>query len=155
MADNVLNYKGYQAIILFSTDDLCLYGVVQDIDDKIVFEIDNPQKANEIFAQVIDDYLALCEEVGKCPCKAFKGIFNVRVSPDIHKKAVQHSRKIGITLNEYVSQAIEAKVNGKYEPKQINVFIQSGQNAKTHDTNWDDNTRLSEKQIYRNKGMLQ
>jgi predicted HicB family RNase H-like nuclease len=35
------------------------------------------------------------------------GIFNVRVSPYIHLKALERSKERGITLNKYIRNALE------------------------------------------------
>ena len=39
------------------------------------------------FHEAIDDYLALCEAEHKEPEKAYKGSFNVRISPQLHREA--------------------------------------------------------------------
>ena len=72
MAGNILEYKGYQAIIEFSSEDSALYGKVIDIDDKILFEIEDPNLAFEVFKNTIDWYLELCKEEGITPDKTFK-----------------------------------------------------------------------------------
>ena len=67
--NNILTHKGYQAVIEFSVEDMLLFGKVLDIDDKIIFEIDDPAKTESIFHKVIDDYLEFCKENDKEPCK--------------------------------------------------------------------------------------
>lgn len=62
---NVIDYRGYRAVIEFSAEDSTLFGKVMDIDDKIIFEINNPSDAKSIFKEVIDDYIKLCKEVKK------------------------------------------------------------------------------------------
>jgi predicted HicB family RNase H-like nuclease len=42
--------------------------------------------------------------------KSYKGNFNVRVAPELHKKAVQKSLMLGISLNKLVQKAIEKEV---------------------------------------------
>ena len=37
------------------------------------------------FQGAIDDYLSMCEEDGIEPEKAYKGSFNLRISPNLHK----------------------------------------------------------------------
>lgn len=56
---NIIGYKGYQAKIEFSAEDSTLFGTVINTNDKIIFEVDNPEKAMSIFKEVIDDYLEL------------------------------------------------------------------------------------------------
>ena len=72
----------------------------------MTFEADSAGKAEEEFQKAVDDYLAFCEEVGKEPEREYKGTFNVRINPDLHRQAALAAYKAGISLNQYVSQAI-------------------------------------------------
>ena len=54
----------------------------------------------------MDDYLKFCKEVGKEPDKEYKGSFNVRINPDLHKKLAIIAMKNGDTLNTSVEKAI-------------------------------------------------
>lgn len=109
--NNIIEYKGYQAVIEYSAEDATLFGKVMDIDDRILFEIEDPSKAEEVFKDVIEDYLEMCKEVSKEPCKPYKGSFNVRISPDLHKKAVQAARRAQISLNAFVESLFEKYLN--------------------------------------------
>ena len=60
-----------------------------------------------MFHQSVDNYLAMCAETGKTPDKEFKGSFNVRVSPELHKRISIQAAEEGITLNQYVLNALE------------------------------------------------
>ena len=60
-----------------------------------------------MFHQSIDNYLELCKQIGKNPEKEFRGSFNVRISPELHRKAALEAEKQKITLNQYVLRAIE------------------------------------------------
>lgn len=40
------------------------------------------EELKRTFAQSIDNYLDLCEQIGKEPEKEFKGSFNVRISSE-------------------------------------------------------------------------
>lgn len=51
-----------------------------------------------------------CEEVGKEPEKEYKGSFNVRVKPALHRKLAEYSSKNGESLNRTVEKAIEAYI---------------------------------------------
>ena len=44
---------------------------------------------------------------GKEPEKMYKGSFNVRITPDLHKQAAQRALIEGKSLNQYVEEAIE------------------------------------------------
>ena len=55
-------------------------------------------------------YLAVCEDLGESSDKPYKGIFNVRISPELHRKAAMAADKNGETLNAFVTDAIKAAV---------------------------------------------
>ncbi|MDY5775238.1 MAG: type II toxin-antitoxin system HicB family antitoxin [Lachnospiraceae bacterium] len=65
-----------------------------------------------MFHQSIDNYLELCKQIGKKPEKEFRGSFNVRISPELHRKAALEAEKQKITLNQYVLRAIEKSFVG-------------------------------------------
>ena len=59
------------------------------------------------FHGVIDDYLAMCKEKKVKPEKAYKGSFNIRISPDLHKKlAIQAIANM--SLNSYIEKTLSA-----------------------------------------------
>lgn len=57
--NNIIEYNGYQALIEYSAEDSTLFGKVLDIDDKVIFEIDNPKDAIAIFKEIINDYMEI------------------------------------------------------------------------------------------------
>ena len=112
---NTLSYKGFIAVAEFSLDDEAIIGTVIGVNDKVVFECEDPKKVQEVFEQTIDEYIEMCKELGKPPEKSYSGTFNVRVSPNLHKRAVEQAAKDGIKLNQFVANAIEKEVKRKTE----------------------------------------
>ena len=62
------------------------------------------------FHGAVDDYLALCEAENITPEKAYKGSFNVRISPELHKQAVISAMSKNISLNSFVENALRASI---------------------------------------------
>lgn len=62
------------------------------------------------FHEAVEDYLETCAELGKDPEKTYKGSFNVRISPELHRKAANLASLRKITLNELVKKAIDGVV---------------------------------------------
>lgn len=60
----------------------------------------------EMFHQSVDNYLEMCREFGKEPDKEFKGKFNVRIPPMLHRAAAYYAKKQEISLNDFVIAAI-------------------------------------------------
>ena len=107
---NMLEYKGYYGTVEFSDTDNILFGKVIGINSLISFEGDSIQSLKEDFEGAVDDYLEMCEEKGVEPEKTYKGSFNVRVSPELHKTLVFYSASHGQTLNATVEEAIKRYV---------------------------------------------
>ena len=59
----------------------------------------------------IDNYLDYCQKIGKDPEREFKGSFNVRIKPEQHKKIALYAANEGITINQFVSRAIDDELD--------------------------------------------
>ena len=108
MMNNILKYKNYYTTINYSSEDNVLYGKIEGIDDLITFESDNTSEIEKEFHKAVDDYLSYCEEIGKEPSKTYKGSFNVRIDPILHKKIAIMALQNGVSLNQEIEKAIYA-----------------------------------------------
>ena len=106
MKNNILQYKGYHAKIEFDSEEFVLRGMIEGINDLVNFECEDIKDLEREFHEAVDDYLKFCKEVGKEPDKEYKGSFNVRINPDLHKKLAIIAMKNGDTLNTSVEKAI-------------------------------------------------
>ena len=105
-----MEYKGYKAAIEYDAEDNILVGRVLGIADTLVFHGESVDELNKMFKQSTDNYLDLCKRVGKEPEKAYKGSFNVRISPDLHRKIAIEAAEEKMTLNQYVIKALERSI---------------------------------------------
>lgn len=110
-SDNYLTYKGYVGTVNYSHEDDILYGKIDGINDSISYHADSIKDLKKAFEEAVEDYLELCATVGKEPEKAYKGSFNVRIGPDLHKKAAKAATMKGISLNQLVQGALEKEVD--------------------------------------------
>lgn len=108
-----LQYNGYLGSVECSFEDKCLHGKILYINDLVTYEAETVSELEAAFEESVDDYLATCAEVGKDPDKSFKGTFNVRMTPELHKAAAVAAGTQETTLNEFVSQAVAEKVDGR------------------------------------------
>lgn len=107
---NVLEYKGYLGSVEFSADDEVFFGKITGIRDLVTFEGDSVTKLKKAFKDAVDDYIITCKHIGKDPDKEFKGSFNVRVKPKVHRLAVMKSAALKMSLNQFVEKAIEQQL---------------------------------------------
>jgi predicted HicB family RNase H-like nuclease len=113
MTQNILTYKEFIGSVNFSTDDECFFGKIEGINDLVTFEGSSVKELKKAFHQSVDDYLALCKESGNEPYKSVKGSFNIRIEPKLHYSAIYTALKKGMSLNQFVSEAIKKNVDAK------------------------------------------
>ena len=102
---NVFEYKGYCTRIHYSAEDNVLYGKIEGIVDLVDFESSSVEEIETEFHKAVDEYLAYCESIGKTPDKEFRGTFNVRIEPQVHRELYMLSVKYGVSLNHLIQTA--------------------------------------------------
>ena len=106
MTDNLLIYKGFYGSVEYSATDDCFFGKIIGISDLVTFEGISVENLKKAFKEAVDDYLIICKEAGKEPHKSYKGSFNIRISPELHREAAVLAYREGISLNAFVERAI-------------------------------------------------
>lgn len=109
--NSTLEYKGYCTRIEFDADAMLLHGKIEGINDLVTFESEDSSRIEAEFHAAVDDYLDFCKEIGKEPEKEYRGLFNVRIRPDLHKRIAAEALKKNISMNALVEQAISSYVN--------------------------------------------
>lgn len=107
---DLLLHEGFFGSVHFSPQDSCFFGRIEGIDDLVTFEGRSVDEIKKAFQEAVVDYKTLCISLGKPMQKSYKGSFNVRIPPELHKQAVQKSLMQGISLNQLVQKAIEDSV---------------------------------------------
>lgn len=103
---DVLKYKDYLGTVHFSAEDEVFYGKIEGIEDLVSFEGSDVQELKTSFHEAVDDYEELCIIAGKAKEKTYKGSFNIRIKPEIHRLAARKAIEMGISLNQLVEQAM-------------------------------------------------
>ena len=114
---DVLTYKGYIATVHYSAEDDILHGKLEGIDDLVSFDGRSIDALKKAFKEAVDDYIEYCKKIGKEPERVCKGSFNIRITPELHRKAAQQAAVLGISLNQLVQKAIEKVVTHEEMPK--------------------------------------
>ena len=108
---DILKYKEFIGSVHFNGDDEVFYGKIEGINDLITFEGKSVKELLSSFKEAVDDYINLCKSNKKAVYKSYKGSFNVRISPTLHRKAIEKALSLGIPLNQLVQKAIENEVS--------------------------------------------
>ena len=110
--NNTIEYKGYVGSVEFSEEDGLFFGKVMGIRAMISYEGRDAKELISDFHGAVDDYLVMCSSEGIEPEKAYKGSFNIRITPELHRKAVIAAAARQMSLNSFVESSIERAVHG-------------------------------------------
>jgi len=104
---DMMAYKGYYGSVHYSDEDQIFHGKIEFIRSLVSYEGTDVKNLRIAFEEAVDDYLELCEKENKEPETPFKGSFNVRTGPDLHRKAVLFAKSKGTNLNSIITDALE------------------------------------------------
>ncbi len=108
--NDILQYKDFIGSVHFSAEDGCFFGKLEGVDDLVTFEGHDVEGLERSFRKAVDDYIGLCRKTGKPLFKSYGGTFNIRMPPELHRKAARRSALLGISLNQLVQRAVEKEV---------------------------------------------
>ena len=108
--NNTIEYKGYLGSVEFSEEDGLFYGKVMGIRSLISYEGETAKELLEDFHGAVDGYLEACAADGRQPEVAYKGSFNVRISPELHKRLVVYATAHQMSLNSYIEETLKNSV---------------------------------------------
>ena len=107
---NVITYKGFIGSVHFAAEDRVFYGKVEGINDLISFEGKTVDELEEGFKYMVDEHIKDCKKNHLPLEKSYKGNLNMRLAPELHKKAVHNAALKGISLNQYINDAIRKEL---------------------------------------------
>ena len=107
---NTMTYKGYIGSVNYSDKDQVFFGKIEGINGLVNFEGESVKELTDAFHEAVDDYLAYCEDEGIEPDKSYTGVLNVRLTPAIHRQIAMLALQSGVSINAYIKDALEEKV---------------------------------------------
>lgn len=107
---DTMEYNGYFGSVHYNDGDKVFYGKLEFIRALVSYEGTDVVSLRMAFEEAVDDYLEFCKETGKQPEKPFKGSFNLRLDPELHKRLVSSAMNEGKTLNAFVKDVLEKAV---------------------------------------------
>ena len=134
---NILKYLHFEGTAELDMDRNVCRGKILFIDDLVTYEADSPAGLKKEFEAAVDDYLQTCKELDRTPKRPLKGLFNVRMSPALHKDMVLRALQDHCSLNEAVAQACSMYIRTK--PTINNVQLTVNIPAQLHKAVMFDN----------------
>jgi len=106
----ILRYKGYIGSVRLDEDGGILHGKLEYIRALVTYEATTVKGIKKAFQEAVNSYLDLCKKENLDPEKPFKGSFNVRPGPELHRKAAMKAGQQGQSLNAFVTKALESAI---------------------------------------------
>jgi predicted HicB family RNase H-like nuclease len=106
----MMEYKGYLGEVEYDSQARIFHGDIINTRDIITFQGTTVKEIERAFKESIDDYIAWCGEEGVEPEKPYSGKFNVRLSPELHRRTAVLARKRNMSLNSFVEKAITDEI---------------------------------------------
>ena len=110
IGDGRMEYKGYNAEVVFDDSIGMLHGSVINLKDMITFETDRTDQIEAEFHAAVDDYIAWCKEEGEEPERPYSGEFRVRVGSDLHRSLAIAAANTEVSLNTYIKERLAEAV---------------------------------------------
>ncbi len=104
---NLLAYKNYNGTVEYSDEDECLYGKVVGLKSLISYEGHSIKELRQDFERAVEEYLTDCKQRKIQPEQPFKGSFNVRISPKLHREIALYALHHDQSLNSVVEEALD------------------------------------------------
>ncbi len=82
-----IRYKGFIGSMHYASEDRVFYGKVEGVKDLITFEGSTVDELEEGFKNMVDDHIKHCTAQNIAIEKSYKGNLNIRLTPELHKKA--------------------------------------------------------------------
>ena len=102
-----MNYKGYFAKVSFDPEDHIFVGRIIGIRDVAGFHGESVSELEAAFQEAINNYLAVCEELGQKPNKPYSGNLMLRVPAEIHAAVASAAEASGKSINQWAAGILD------------------------------------------------
>lgn len=107
---NYLQHNGYYGSAQFSEEDMVFHGKIEFIRALVSYEAEDAKGLKAAFIEAVEDYLAMCEGENIEPEKPFKGSFQVRIKPELHRRLAIAALKDNKNINKFINETLEQKL---------------------------------------------
>lgn len=105
---NTIEIDGHRAVVSLDPEIGLFRGEFLGLNGGADFYADSIDALHKEGAISLKVFLDMCAEKDIPPFKNFSGRFNIRLSPETHEAAVVAAKAVDKSLNEWVSDVIEA-----------------------------------------------
>ena len=108
--NNTMNINGHCALIQYDPETELFRGEFIGLNGGADFYAGTVAGLHQEGEASLKAFLEVCKEQGIEPYKHYSGRFNIRISPEAHQAAAMAAAAQNISLNEWVSRAVNQAV---------------------------------------------
>ena len=131
-----MQYKGFLGSIEISKEDKILFGKLLHINGLVTYEAETYPELESAFQEAVEDYLDDCEKRNIEPQKSCSGTFNIRITPEKHKKLTFLASLSESSLNSLMNEAVDLVIE-KHTTKHAKLLAN-----KVFELNWNNNEQF-------------
>jgi predicted HicB family RNase H-like nuclease len=105
---DTMEYHGYRGAVRYSAEDHLLHGRILGIADVVNFEGATVEELEKAFREAVDDYLALCEKLGRDPDRVYSGRIPLRIDAALHRRVAIAADSEAKSVNAWIAEALDA-----------------------------------------------
>ncbi|MEN8184435.1 MAG: type II toxin-antitoxin system HicB family antitoxin [Myxococcota bacterium] len=105
---DTMKYKGYRGAVRYLAEDRVLHGRILGIEDVVNFEGAEVEELEKAFHEAVDDYLALCEKLGRDPDREYSGRIPLRIDATLHRRVAIAADSAAKSVNSWIADTLEA-----------------------------------------------
>ena len=102
-----MTHEAYVATVELDEEAGLFHGEVINTRDVLTFQGRTLDELRAAFADTLADYVEWCRERGKEPERPYSGKFNLRLSPELHRRVATAAAKSGKSINGFVAETLE------------------------------------------------
>lgn len=104
---DAMRHRGFSARIEYDAEDRIFVGHLAGIRDIIGFHATSVDALEQAFIEAVDDYLAVCDQLGQAPNRPHSGRMMLRLAPEVHARMTTAAQLRGVSVNQWAAQALE------------------------------------------------
>ncbi|HEY8011440.1 MAG TPA: type II toxin-antitoxin system HicB family antitoxin [Rudaea sp.] len=109
--NNIMTIAGHKAVISYDPELNQFRGEFIGLNGGADFYASSAPALRKEGARSLRTFLAVCAERGIEPVRNFSGKFVVRVPAGLHARVTEAASASGVSLNQWVQQALEREVH--------------------------------------------
>lgn len=107
-----MRYQGYTGRLIVDSDEDVIRGRVVGIRDVVTFQGATVAEARAEFVQSVDEYLAVCQRLGRPPETPYSGRIKVTLPPDEHRRLAELAEQSQVELGTLIVTLLTQRNQG-------------------------------------------